>query len=564
MANRLEQQVVADFTGGLNLRSNQFQLKPNESPEMANIVIDPLGGIFTRKGWERWNEDDIVDVLTTDWNPRRAFLQQFSDGTDRVYVANLGDDIYAADADGVFEPITVVPNADPHGADFATWGDVIYISTGWDDSTYKIPFGLAPVALSGAGAGTWNDDYTTPTNGVMPQAQVIEAHGGYIFAANIDEDGLHFPNRLRWSHPDQPEDWAEADFQDISIGGSKITGLMSYEDHLLIFKDSSVWAWYGMDQDTWQLVQKSTTSGAPSPCAITRSESAVYYYSSADRGAIFAYTGERPVEIGTNVRRATESLLVPELVWVGWIARKLWVTVPWNYAVGATEDSSAVLVFDPTVGDGAWIYFDTKVGALGPLVFGSDVESQPSPLAVVRSDLTACVVRLDAREDASDVIFPAGTLATPDEDDIVTGEDEDILIGGSEFDVVAFRTYYRTGWMGTEWPDRKKSWRRPGFVCRETGILHELQIRSYRDYEENIPSRQSKLVVTPKSSGAVWGEFDWGDGTTYGPGARGGTIKRGSSFGQARSISLRLEGLTPTERWGVDAIIMKVVMRRFR
>ena len=33
-----------DFTGGLNLRADQFQLSKNESPDMLNVEIDPRGG----------------------------------------------------------------------------------------------------------------------------------------------------------------------------------------------------------------------------------------------------------------------------------------------------------------------------------------------------------------------------------------------------------------------------------------------------------------------------------------------------------------------------------------
>jgi hypothetical protein len=51
MANRLEPINVTDFRGGLNLRKDQLQIAENESPEMANIALDPEGGIRTRDGW---------------------------------------------------------------------------------------------------------------------------------------------------------------------------------------------------------------------------------------------------------------------------------------------------------------------------------------------------------------------------------------------------------------------------------------------------------------------------------------------------------------------------------
>ena len=82
---------------------------------------------------------------------------------------------------------------------------------------------------------------------------------------------------------------------------------MSYEDHLLIFKPDSIWALYGYDLDSWQLVQKSSTIGshvAPGgdpqrdrPCSSTPA---------SDRGGIYAYDGERPVEIGEQLRYAFE------------------------------------------------------------------------------------------------------------------------------------------------------------------------------------------------------------------------------------------------------------------
>ena len=65
MPNRLEPLDLMDFTGGLCLRRNQFQLASNESPDMLNVDVDPRGGFRTRRGWQRWNEDDVVDPEVT-------------------------------------------------------------------------------------------------------------------------------------------------------------------------------------------------------------------------------------------------------------------------------------------------------------------------------------------------------------------------------------------------------------------------------------------------------------------------------------------------------------------
>jgi len=593
MVNRLEPVNLIDFTGGLNLRKNQFQLNGNESPEMRNIAIDPLGGIYTRRGWDRWSHD-IVDPETA-WDPRRAYLSQLADGTDVIYIA-ANNRIFASNVDTTFSDLGLDAQAVPHMADFAAYGDTTYIACGRDRQMAKRIRTNAPTLLTLAGAGSWNDDYLNPVANVGPAAECVEAHSGYIFAANIVEDGVTLPNRLRWSHPTSPEDWAQSDFIDIDIGGNYISAMITYEDHLLIFKPDSVWALYGYDAESWQLVQKSMTVGARSPQVVTRNEVAVFFYSASDRGAIYAYGGERPMEISEQLRYAMESLLHPELIWVGWVGRKLWVTLPWTYD-GPTEDNVAVFVYDPSVGErGAWTYYMSQAGSLGPIVSGSNTDSQARPLGVLRSLEVPCVVRLEANDRAADRIWESAVWGFTDPNQsvnpsnpgfIVTGLDEEIVMSGAAGDQ-AFETVYRTPWVTADWPSRKKSFRRPDFICRITGTDHNLQIRSYRDYEEMQAKRQHILTVPagaplpPSSSAppgqvaAVWGRFRWNDGTKWNqpgegpppltPGGQkqGASIRRGSSFGLCRALQLRVAGMTPAARWGIDAIVLKVVMRRFR
>jgi hypothetical protein len=467
-------------------------------------------------------------------------------------------------------------------ADFATFGDDLYIACGRGNSVYKRHLTTAPTALIQSGAGNWNDDYASPVLGYAPPAALCEAHSGYLFVANIVEDGLTFPNRLRWSHPTSAEDWASTDFIDINIGGDRITALQSYEDHLLIFKSDSIWALYGYNAESWQLVQKSSTVGAISPQVVTRSETAVFFYSASDRGAVYAYNGERAIEISTQLRYAMESLTRSELVWVGWIGRKLWVTVPWTYD-GPADDNSAVFVFDPTVGDGAWTYYACKSGGIGPIVAGSNTDTQLGPLAVLRSTETPCIVRLEALPGAADRVWEMSVIGFTDDAEggfVLTDGDAEIIADGLPGEE-PFPSVYRTPWISGGWPTRKKSFRRPDFVCRITGTEHQLNVSSFRDYEEHNPKRRHTVVVPgglsidPEASraAAIWGHFNWGDGTRWGEDGevadlpqlrQGASIRRGSSYGLCRSVQLRVVGATPAANWGVDAIILKMVMRRFR
>ena len=45
----------SDFTGGLNLRADQFNLEDNESPDLLNVLVDPRGGIRQRDGVTKIN-----------------------------------------------------------------------------------------------------------------------------------------------------------------------------------------------------------------------------------------------------------------------------------------------------------------------------------------------------------------------------------------------------------------------------------------------------------------------------------------------------------------------------
>jgi hypothetical protein len=566
MPNRREPLNLVDFTGGLNLRVNQFQLAGNESPQMENITIDPLGGIYSRLGWERWNAADIAIDPTT-WNPRRAFLHQLADGTDNVYVA-ANNKIFMTSGSNTFTDSGLVANAAIHMADFTSYGDTVYVACGMTNQCAQRKGLGAFTLIPAAGVSTWNDDYTNPLHNVMPKAGLMETHAGYLFVARTEEDGIQYYNRVRWSHPTSQDDWAHDDYIDIGAGGSQIVALMSYEDHLLIFKADGIWALYGYDAESWQLIQKSSTIGATSPQSVSRSETAVFFYSASDRGGIYAYGGERPIEISEQLRYAMEGIVNNELIWVGWAGRKLWVTLPWTYD-GPTDDDAGVFVFDPSIGEnGAWSYYSSEAGGLGPIVSGSNIDSQAKPLAVLRNTDHPCIVQLNARTDAADLVAKdsvLGATTKPDQWDmpmILTDTGLGILMSGTA-GLQPFRTRYRTPWMTADWPTRKKSWRRPDFVCRRTGHDYQIHVQSFRDYEEQN-ARRSSTVYVYGGGKTVWGQFDWGDGSLWGAGGTsGGIIRRGSSYGLARALQLNIEGATRGAQWGIDAVVLKFVFRRF-
>ena len=548
------------FVGGLNLWSTQFTLQPGESPDMLNMEIDPRSGFRTRKGWSRWNAAEAVTPVA-DWEPRNTFTHSLSTGAYVIYVAN-NDKIEASPSSAVFAtlnvagPTAVPATASPHLADFAAWGDHVYIACGVGNAAHRRNGVGTPTAATDTFGG-FNNDYTTPAAlgaGKMPKCEFIETHSGYLFVAYTQETTAR-PNRLRWSHPSQPENWAELDYIDIDAGGGKITGLRSFRDHLLIFKTDSVWALYGYGSDSWQLVQVSQTAGTPNTTAVTASESSVFFFSSVAGGGIFAYSGsEAPVLISRNLRTAIEGITDTDDIWLGWAGKRLWCSLPWLPDGARVGDESTVFVFDPEVGNGAWVLHRAALGHLTCIVENSDVQVG-SPLAVVCGHSgAACLVKLDFNEAPVDVILVALTQ-TP---------------------VVC---YYRTGWQYAEFPERRKSWRRIRCIMDQVDETVEVDVNTYFDYDEGSSKRLHKLTVIADGS-AFWRSngsagvngFDWGDGWVWGQsGANGSEIVRSSQastltgFGTNRAIQMEFSTNASYvgKAWGISLIVLKLINRRF-
>ena len=557
MTNRLEPINLVDFVGGLNLRKNQFQLSDNESPELLNVEIDPRGGFYSRQGWTRRDTERIT--LGT-WNPRNAFFHTLSTGIQVLYLANEGQ-VYAATGAAPFEVLPgITLTANPHLADFAAWGDVMYVASGATEQSAKRTGIAAMAVVPQLGPGNYNDEYTNPTGGRLPSAEFFETHSGYLFAAYTEEGTTVFPNRIRWSHPNQPEDWAEDDFIDLQNDGSYITGIVSFKDHLVIFKEHSMWALYGYDAASWQLVQVSATVGATSLTGITKSSTAVYFFCPRNSPAIYGYGGDEPIEISEALRVPFNELSEIHEVYLGFSKHRLWVTVPWSYD-GATAEAASAFVFDTKVGDGAWVMHSSLGGAPGPYFQGA--RSLTHPMAAIRG--VPAVMELESNDSGFDeIIFPYNLAAHPSTEDLLEtpGGDTYILLGSA---ITQPDSYYRTRWLDAGWPTRKKSWRRPDYICREYGFNYQIRVQIYRDHEERIRRAHIVDVGGTSPTGGLWGDFNWNDGTLWGEAESSGVIERGSSLGLARAVQLRFQGPNRLPgRWGVDAIVLKYVSRRFR
>ena len=541
MPNRLQPLNAFDFTGGINLRPETFQLLENELPVLFNMEIDPRGGLNIRKGWKALPVDPVTEQA--DWDPRNGWASVTSLGDRIVMVANgTTGQLYGQLNGGNFGPVgTTGADAVPHVADFAAWNDNVWIVRGTQPTLIWSGSG-APTQPVVSGGANWQDDYLDPGVGLNAvSGDLIAQHSGYMFVASTTEDSVRYPNRLRWSHSNNPGAWHSEDFIDLSEGGQKITALIPYSDRLVIFKPDSVWALFGYDAETWELTNISRTVGCIHQQAICRNESGVFFASWPQ--GIFAYTERGNVdELSVPIRTVfQDQWMQPSAIhncWLGWVDRRLWCSLPYNAELPGPDDARTVFVWDPSLsGSGSWTMFRGADNCVpGPYLERADTDRDTPLVAFVRQ-FPYVIVLDEVSSAAVDECVPTH--------------------------VHGFSTRMRTRWLDAGAPTWKKSWRRPDFLLRGMKVNTLINCRVFHNYDNSNAQRSFTVEYTPDNLTALWGSFVWGDGTLYGGSDQTSSIERGSTMGRAGVVQIELTGASGVS-WGLNGIVFKFIPRRFR
>lgn len=520
-----------DFTGGLNLRADQFQLAENESPKMLNVEIDPRGGVFSRGAMRRINNSPI----TANWVPE--VVAPFY-GDSHFIMLSTGRDIVDGSVyystGGNFSQLAVDVSHE-HGASFASWGNVLYMSTGVGSSSYKWD-GTTLSSLSGSGP-VWQNSYLSPTGGYFPRAKHAITHAGKIFVASTIEDGVQHKTRIRWSHPNSPENWAEQDYIDINDGGSEINALAVFAGHLVIFKHNAVFAVFGYDSDSFQVVEISRVVGAATSHSVVSTERGVYFFSYPD--GLMLYNGQRVVDIFEPIRPAIQRGYINpaaiDEVYVSYINRRVWIGVPYS-EVSNVPHPTLMFVYDPSITQrGAWLMFQTadQKGFSGGCTF---VKEDGTSYGVVAHSSNPYVLKVDQYSNSYDVVDSSGVD-------------------------YQFTSLYRSRWIDAGSYSSKKMWRRPDVVVKQMSSQGELNLKVFGDYEEAAGSeiKSYAIVVPAAGSGLTWGSGVWG--SNWGAPNVGSQIMRGRSLGLVRAVQLEFSG-PPGLQWGINSFTLKYNPRK--
>lgn len=267
------------FNGGLNSTASPLDLAPNESSSLLNIDFDKFGAILKRAGY--------VNVNTTALNGQVTGMHwlEKSDSSKTLMVI-AGTKAYSNDLSPTF--------TDRTNAMTITAGNLFKSETFLDTAMFTNGVDL-PIQSTGTNFSLM----TLPTN--VTTVKWIKTFNAYTFIANVTDATGYQPSKLYWSDINSITSWNSANQAFISKNdGQSITGMEVLGDHLVIFKDRSIWlGFFTGDADVpFQFQKTQSHVGCASGYSIQKTENALIFFS--DDG-VYLFDGNNSYKISDRV-----------------------------------------------------------------------------------------------------------------------------------------------------------------------------------------------------------------------------------------------------------------------
>jgi len=568
-----------DFTGGLNFRADQFQLKDNESPFVLNVDVDPRGGIFTRAAYRKKHTTQV----SGNWNPKGLF--NYKDSSSPRIILNTGKEnstdgkIYQSSGSNFstiqYAVATDIAVKSTNGASVTQYLDTLYFAIGKDASQmYKWNSSDTYATALTASGPTWQP-YQNPVGGYMPRAELARAHANKLFVANtkeLNDDAtptlVDHPNRIRWSHENRPEDWYQDDYIDIVAGGDGITGLAVVDGQLLIFKPKAVYLLMGYDADSFQLVELSTTVGIKYPQHVVEGTGGAYFFD-YPAGLLFynrngiqdLFSRLKPI-IDTNRINAQQL----DTLTMSYVNDRLWMSAPFdiNNTGTAVDYPNMNFIFDPSIGSsGAFTMYQSAVYA-----------NAATPSTITGYGLLSGCDWTDSTGDIWHLMINPNSsfkyVMYVDEFESADGIPQNVSDDIPEGDEIGdFTTSFTTPWFYDDRYVQDKTFVRSLYVVRSVDEETQIVANVYHDFNTESIVTSHTIDLDPVDSGALFGTGVFGTGTFGETDLKEG-IQRGGRLKRAKSVQLEFLGPlgnttdTPGRQWGINSIAFKFKRRKVR
>lgn len=500
---------IVDFNGGLNTTANRFDLNPNETPDCSNVDIDRRGGIIRRAAATTSN--DATATLTG-----KPYVSKRGSAGETLYFDNryftsLTDTGTATTLGVLYASAALGSYLYSYNIDLSAIGVTVTPQTSYRDTT----------SMTISGAGAWQDSFSSPSGTHSPNAYAATSHlGAYVVLgytveiAVIGPTYFAYPNRIRWSHPNDGGSWRQVDYIDVGAREDYIVAVHSVGDHLVILKRNSVWALHGYDADTFNLVQVSDRVGCAGPYASALSPHGLFFFD--PRKGLMKYNNGQLDWLSEKVQSYFPPYTPPtytgylsaavgeyESCAVGYSTEtdRVWVSLPDSTSRATDPPTNAFsLVFDPITG--AW----TKNNIKARVYF-----QWRGKLHGVWLDKTFYVEDKTATRDTY--------LGTTDHID----------------------AYWWSPWHTGRQPVVPKRWTRPEFVLtgNQTGTF---TVEVYKDYDPTTVEKT--ITISATNPLATSTDYD--------------QVFRTQTIGTAKAVALKFIGPTAQHvLWRLDAYTMK-------
>ena len=554
----------ANFTGGLNLRADQFNLLENESPAMLNVEVDPRGGVRRRDAVTKVNATALTNEIV-------SLFAHYEAGQNQVLAAVLDPVTTTStlqwndEASGNFEGTVSYGGTDiqfdtaqpPRGVTFngytyvtngkllASTGHTTYSAVRWNgtdaDTAVAIP------ALDG-------------TDGHFPCARYTAVWGQRVWVAYTLEtiDGLK-TNRIRWSKVDDAENWTATDYIDIDVGedGDHITGIIADQNRLLVFKENSVYEVLGFDTDTFQVRNVTRVAGNREGCTPVATPTGIFFWY-AEEG-IYILQAENLAWVFERIRPAMTydvgqpSMTLDTAPSLMWFNERLWVSVDYqsddNLSGSNLVNRRNTFVWDPSLGPtGAWTRHD--INARSMLAYRPTGATHYGIAATSNITTVASFDRISKLDD------PLSDVDTYD----------------ASYNEIS--SYYQSGWFLGNRPTFPKRWGKTRSVVLADNNI-QLYMYVYKDYDLSGYWASYYKTITGMDTPATWdsdpsgsgdGVWDTSEWQAQGTSDRY-VFLRWPTVGTAQAISLRFSvnpSVTYRGQWGLTSVLGMYRTRRLR
>lgn len=527
MPARIQLEHQRDFTGGLNIADDPYNLAPNESFDLKNVDINRRGGFSIRRGTKRF-----ITTSTTLTNPVDTLYTYVDPSGVRHLLACGNGQIKRWDGAAW---VQIQPVVGAGTCRFAEMNGTLFILH---------PAAATAMEWSGSGVTTaitavgYNDNFAAPANNRFPRAKVAAVHNGVMIVGNLIVDSLDaaaHPSRIRWSHPGKPKDWRTNDWIDIDPedGCGAITALVPMQDRLVVFKERAIYTVHGYPPEGFSVTNITRKEGTPSPHSVYATEGEIYFWDSA-RGAyvvnerelrwlfrpLFPYLDDSAIDLPNtvNVRCAYHN-------------DRVWFSVPW--VADPYANTRVGLLYAPSVGkEGAWTLHDKSFDALHV-----HYESSGGNCHLLGGS-GAYVMELDVENYFLDET--PGTGATS-----------------------KINAAYTTRWFDGNNPALKKRWKRPIVVVGLTAT-QEFLVDVFNDYDPTHIKRTFSLFTDVTGTDGVWDVSNWDGAYWAGELGEAAVLLRGSPLSGGTARALRFSNVTSGVDWVVYGLTMKWVPKRIR